>query len=241
MKKILMTSVILNIIFLILLGYVFSKKNGVIYLKTKLGMGNKASEKPYWYYKNYQHWKETKSLYDVLPKDSNEIIFLGNSITYGCEWAELFRNPGIKNRGIGGDNTEGILERLTEITESKPDKIFIEIGTNDLALNMRIDEICNNYGKIIDRIKLSSPGTKVYIQSVLPTCDNLERSNDSIVVLNKRLKNISNEKSVKYLNLFDGFTDSNGKLDMKLSYDGLHLNGQGYLIWKKIIEKDVNN
>jgi len=240
--KILLTSVILNIIFVALTGYVIHRKGGISYVKTKLGIErlDGIAEKPNWYYKKYQHWKETKSLYDILPNDFNEIIFLGDSITFGCEWAELFSNPKIKNRGIGGDNTEGVLERLMEIIESKPDKLFINIGINDLELGMRISDIRKNYGEIIDRIKRYTPNTKIYIQSVLPIFNHPEQSNDSIRALNKNLEELANEKSVKYLNLFDSFVDANGNLKMNLSYDGLHLNAQGYLTWKELIEKDVN-
>lgn len=242
MKKIIMISILLNIIFLTLLGYMAIKKDGLGYIKAKFGFITEQGikERTNWYYKNYKHWKETKSLYDILPNDSNEIIFLGSSITYGCEWAELLSNPNIKNRGIGGDNTEGVLERLTEVTDSKPDKIFINIGTNDLGLDMRISEIINNYREILDRIEQSSPETKIYIQSVLPTKNRKLRSNDSIKELNSRLEMLANEKSLKYINLYNSFLDKNGDLNMELSLDGLHLNGQGYLIWRKIIENDVN-
>jgi hypothetical protein len=128
MRKILIViSILFNFFFLGLLGYMIYQKGGVGYIKAKIGIENKIGikERTGWYYKNSQHWKETKSLYDLLPNDSNEIIFLGNSITFGCEWAVLLSNPNIKNRGINGDNTEGVLERLSEVTESQPDKIFI--------------------------------------------------------------------------------------------------------------------
>ena len=45
---------------------------------------------------NYQR----RSLFEVLPVLSSDIVFLGNSITDGCEWAELFNNRHVKNRGI---------------------------------------------------------------------------------------------------------------------------------------------
>ena len=46
-------------------------------------------------------------------------------------WSEIFQNPNIKNRGISGDVTEGILYRINEITESQPLQVFLMIGTND--------------------------------------------------------------------------------------------------------------
>jgi lysophospholipase L1-like esterase len=106
---------------------------------------------------------------------------------------------------------------------------------------MRIFEIVNNYEEILDRIIHSSPKTKIYVQSVLPTKIKNRSRTDSIKELNKRIEILANEKSLKYINLYDSFVDSNGDLNMELSLDGLHLNGQGYLIWKELIEDDVNN
>jgi hypothetical protein len=45
-----------------------------------------------------------------------EIVFIGNRITEGGKnWSEKFNIPNIRNRGIGGDVTDGVLERLGEI------------------------------------------------------------------------------------------------------------------------------
>lgn len=240
-KNIFVISIFFNTCFFVLFGYMIYQRGGFSYLKSKLSKSVKETSvhRPYWYYKTNKDWKEILSLYRVLPNDSNEIIFLGNSLTFGCEWAELLNNPAVKNRGIGGDNTEGILERLDEITESKPKKIFINVGTNDLDFKMKISEIHQNYVKIINNIKTSSPNTKIYIQSVLPTNNHVRRNNDSIIVLNKKLNEFALQNSIVYINLFDSFLDNKHRLDMKYSFDGLHLNGEGYLVWKKLVESYV--
>jgi predicted alpha-1,2-mannosidase len=188
----------------------------------------------------YYHKKEH---FESLPNTKNEIIFLGNSITDNCEWAELFSNPNIKNRGIGGDDTDGVLGRLTEVTESNPSKIFIMIGTNDLSYSKSIDYIVDNYKKIIAKIKQSTPGTEIYIQSIIPTDDAIytTRKNSDIIVINDRLKQIAEDNGLIYVDLFSVFKLDNNKLNPEYSYDGLHLNGKGYLIWKKVIEKYIIN
>ena len=57
------------------------------------------------------------------------IIFIGNSITEGGKnWSEKFNIPNIRNRGISGDVTDGVLERLDEIIFFKPKAVFILIG-----------------------------------------------------------------------------------------------------------------
>lgn len=92
-----------------------------------------------------------------MSNTKGEIIFLGDSITERCEWTELFLNTFLRNRGLSGDKTEGVINRLTEVTESKPDKIFIMIGVNDLRHNVSIEEIIENYKSILLKIKLDSP------------------------------------------------------------------------------------
>jgi lysophospholipase L1-like esterase len=186
----------------------------------------------------YYHKKEH---FELLPNTKNEIIFLGNSITDSAEWFEVFQNPNIKNRGIGGDDTEGVLDRLNEITESKPDKVFIMIGTNDLAYGKSVEQIIDNYKKIVAQIKKDSPKTKIFIQSILPVDDGIHftRPNASINKINVALKKIAIQEKLTYLDLASLFSDKDGKLDKNYSIDGLHINGAGYQKWKDAIEKYI--
>jgi predicted alpha-1,2-mannosidase len=186
----------------------------------------------------YYHKKEH---FESLPNGENEIIFLGNSITDNAEWWELFSNTRIRNRGIGGDDTDGILERLDEVTESQPSKIFIMIGTNDLSNGKSVDYIIENYKKIIRLITASTPGTRIYIQSVIPTDDALHytRRNSDIIAINDRLGEIAAANGITYIDLFELFRLENNKLNPEYSSDGLHLNGKGYEVWKEAIIKYV--
>jgi len=198
----------------------------------ELQIWNKAL-KAYYYHK--------KEHFESLPNGENEIIFLGNSITDNAEWWELFGNPRIRNRGIGGDDTDGILERLDEVTESKPSKIFIMIGTNDLSNGKSVDYIIENYKKIIRHITGSTPGTRIYIQSVIPTDDALHytRRNSDIMAINDLLMEIAATNGLTYIDLFALFRLENNKLNPEYSIDGLHLNGRGYQVWKEAIIKYV--
>ena len=76
------------------------------------------------------YYNQRLTLFEKLPDTPNEIIMLGNSITDGCEWSELFQNPNFKNRGISGDINEGFLYRLDEVKRSKTaQKLTIWPGT----------------------------------------------------------------------------------------------------------------
>lgn len=41
-------------------------------------------------------YEQRATLFEELPVTSRDIIFLGNSITNGCEWGELFQNTYVK-------------------------------------------------------------------------------------------------------------------------------------------------
>ena len=188
-----------------------------------------------YYFHRVEHFR-------ALPNDKNEIIFLGDSITDGAEWAELTNNLLAKNRGISGDVTDGVLYRLDEVTESKPAKIFIMIGINDLATGLTIDKIFDNYIKIVNQIKEQSPETDVFIESILPVNDtfpgfkNHTNKTEQVLELNSRLGKLAAEKNYTYVDLFSSFALDN-KLKKELTEDGLHVNGEGYLLWYSIIKK----
>jgi len=188
----------------------------------------------------YYHKKEH---FEKLQNSPEDILFLGDSITDNAEWAELFgNNPHIKNRGIGGDDTAGVLGRLDEITGSQPRKVFIMIGTNDLAYGLTIDDVVENYTTILETILRDSPDTDIYVQSILPVDESIHytRPNADIEAINEQLKKISHELDLTYINLAEDFK-KDGKLNPEFSIDGLHLNGKGYEIWKDKIEHYVEN
>ena len=201
----------------------------------QLNNNNKLQSKPITYFIG------RNELFTKLPNDTNEIIMLGNSLTHNFEWSEYFNNVNIKNRGINGDITKGILNRLDEITESKPKKIFIEIGINDLLQGYFVNTIFKNYCKIVQTIRERSPKTRIYVQNILPTNLTLFDNPviDSICVLNNKLKDYSALNNLKYIDLYTKFM-INERLNPKYDCgDNLHLNGAGYLVWCAMIQNYI--
>lgn len=189
------------------------------------------------------YYNQRLTLFEKLPDTKGEIIFLGNSITDGCEWSELLGNPNVKNRGISGDTTEGVLFRLNEVTRSKPAKVFLLIGINDLSRGVSKDTVFSNICKIADRIRKESPRTKIYIQSILPVNDsfglfkNHTNKTDEVIWVNAQLKEWCTKENVGFVNLYGRFKSSDSeKINPKYTNDGLHLLGDGYLLWAEIIK-----
>lgn len=192
------------------------------------------------------YWNQRASLFEVLPIDSDDIVFIGNSITDGAEWFELLDNPHVKNRGISGDVSLGIYDRLDPIIKGKPKKLFLMIGVNDLSRGISIDSVANTVERIIDRLQAETPSTKIYLQSTLPVTDekNMFKGHTArmadIAPLNVLYQQIAKCKGVKYVDLYSEFINpATKKLNTAYSNDGLHLLGSGYLKWVEIIKPYV--
>lgn len=174
-----------------------------------------------------------------LENSKGEIIFLGDSLIDICEWSELFQNPFIKNRGVSGDTTYGVLNRLDEVTEAKPSKVFIMLGINDIGKCRSTQSIIDDYEKILNKIKIDSPNTKIYVHSVLPINKDkfiTHTKVEEILDLNSSLNKLCDRLQVKYINLYPLFVLSDNKLNPKYTTAGIHLNGDGYLVWKEAIK-----
>src|SRR5687768_14696187 len=91
-----------------------------------------------------------KELFRSLRNTDKDVVFLGNSITAGVDWNELLQMNEARNRGISGDITFGVLERLNEVIEGKPAKVFILIGINDISRNIPDSLIVENHKKIVE-------------------------------------------------------------------------------------------
>lgn len=193
--------------------------------------------------KHSTFYYQRATLFEALPTSKSDIIFLGNSITNGGEWAELLRNPHAKNRGISGDTTQGVLDRLSTITKGKPSKIFLLIGTNDLSRGKSVDEVAKNVEKIVERVKRESPATKLYVQSVFPVnpkfnkfLGHMDRQKD-IAVLNAKIKAVAARHGVKYIDVYKALvTPSTDVMNPEYTNDGLHLLGKGYLKWVEVLK-----
>src|SRR5438094_352229 len=113
----------------------------------------------------YYHQRVTH--FRSLPQTKGDIIFIGNSITDGGEWSELFNDLKVKNRGISGDVTAGVLNRIDEVAQRKPAKVFLLIGINDLARSISPDSVVKNILLIASYLKQQTPSTQLFVQSIL--------------------------------------------------------------------------
>ena len=105
-----------------------------IYTDSSLEIKYQDDYKRNTFFKRISEFKEN-------PIGQNKVVFLGNSITNGLRrHFSKFKRSDVVNRGIDGDISLGILQRLDELVYYKPKAVFILIGLNDffkMINNMR--------------------------------------------------------------------------------------------------------
>lgn len=192
-----------------------------------------------------EHYVARYQLFQKEPITTGRIIMVGNSITEGTDWKRLLNDTTVINRGISGDVTFGVLNRLKEITDRKPSKLFLLIGVNDLSRNTPNEVIIENIFNIVGKIHSQSPTTAIYIQSILPTNESLLNSlkafhgkSEHVKTINAQLKKYHKKLKYTFVDLYSNFLDADGKMDAKFTYDGLHLNAAGYDHWVEILRKE---
>ena len=193
------------------------------------------------YYKRFLQFMDEPAI------TSKDIVMLGNSLTEGGgDWGKRLGKDNVINLGISGDEVMGVYDRLHQILPGKPAKLFLLIGVNDVSHDLSTDSIVYRIDQTLTRIQKESPETKVYLQSLLPINESFNRykrltnKTYQIPEINARLETLAKEKKITFINLYPLFTEKGTNvLKKELTYDGLHLNDEGYKVWVDAIKKKM--
>lgn len=197
---------------------------------------------------NYQQWVELLGREaDVAARQQpkNLTILVGDSLSLWFPSELLPPERNWLNQGISGETSKGLLNRLALFDKTQPEAIFVMIGINDLIREVKDETILANQLLIVRYLRRIHPRSKIVVQSILPhgaekaTWEGRDRllaiPNSRIRELNERLRAIALEENVIYLDLYPLFADADGNMKTELSSDGLHLNPQGYLVWRNAL------
>lgn len=186
--------------------------------------------------------KNNYSLLNQKYAVKNQTVLLGDSITDFFNYYELFYDfcqssgQAVYNRGISGDTTDRLLERLYDnVLSIQPKNIVLLIGTNDIGRGLPLSMTLENVEKIITDTKSACPDVNFIIEAVYPVNENLrdkfeKRSNKKINEMNFEFIKLCKKHNCVWLDFTDKLKDECGNLKKELTYDGLHVNAQAYEI-----------
>ena len=217
-----------------------SKTAAVIVLTAFMSICIQANAQDDW--ANLGRYAQANSEVTVQPK----AVFMGDSITQ-CWWdadPNFFTSNNFLCRGISGQTTSHMLVRMRkDVVDLHPKYVVILAGTNDIAKNNGFIEVDDIYGNIVSMCEIAKANKiKPVICSVLPVKQYRWRPEvtdcaDRIIRLNSLLKEYAQKNRYLYIDYHSVMKDAENGLPEKWSYDGVHLNGDGYDIIEAIILK----
>lgn len=178
----------------------------------------------------------------VAIEAPHQTILLGDSLTL---WFPANMLPGRRtwlNQAISGEKSTGLRDRLYLLDQTSPEAVFIMVGINDLIWGGSEANVVYNVRKMVDYLHQTHPQTRVVVQSILPhggemaTWEGRDRlvtiPPDQIRTVNVQLKAVAAETGAEFLDLYPLFVNGDGYLRADLTTDGLHLNQDGYMVWR---------
>lgn len=205
---------------------------------------------------------KTKENKDSVKKEKEKIdygkenyLFLGDSITDFYDLEKFYGDLPVVNSGISGNQYKDLINNLEDrVYKYNPTKVFLLIGTNDMAFtDVTNEDLVDHIIEICDEIQKNREKTKIYVESIYPVnrrTDNdvvdlgmvLGRYNDRIQEINKLLKEKVEENNYTYIDMYSKLEDEDGNLKVDYTIDGLHMSDEGYEVItseiKKIIESE---
>jgi lysophospholipase L1-like esterase len=186
-------------------------------------------------------WKFFAVRTKTLQKHSNQLVFLGDSLTNGLCVESLFNGL---NLGISGESINRAKSKVSALSNLENKRIFLAYGINDIP--GETNTIFANYVELINNLPQS---TVIYISSILPIEEDIAakywpdpKKNWQIQEVNQLMKNYAQATTrVHFLDTAKHMYDSNGQLQKNLHKgDGIHLSIEGSLRWAKTIEEELS-
>jgi len=190
-------------------------------------------------------YKKRVTLFAGEQVNKDSIVLLGDSIIDYWPYKDYYQNDNIVNRGIAGDTSLGILNRLDQIISLNPKAVIIHVGGNDLV-RLKEDNDTDSIVKRILKIKYeleTNSNTKVYIVSLTPVLRGHNITNNTYMQkrTNQMIDAINDELSLftKIIDVNSYLKDDKGNLKLEYTKDGLHLTKHGYDVFSYVIGKKV--
>jgi lysophospholipase L1-like esterase len=190
------------------------------------------------YYNDVQAFKKQDSV--SFPK-KNAILLIGSSsFTMWKDVQEYFPNYTIINRGFGGSELKDQLRYVKEIVYPyQPKQIIIYCGENDLASSDTVTAkmVFKRFTQLYYLLKNKLPNVSIIYVSMKPSPSRqllMGKMREGNTLIRNFLKT---KKKTGFVDVYKEMIDDEGKPVAELFLeDNLHMNKQGYAIWKKAIE-----
>ncbi len=193
------------------------------------------------------HYREKIEHFKSETAESGGIVLLGSSHFEWFDTDKLLPQWRFVNRGIASDRIgvtdRGILHRLdVSVFDLSPACVILQNGVNDLGELWRtgepsVEQVVDCYEHVVSRIQQRLPDTPFAIVSILPTSGEFAGLTPWIAPFNRELKRIATDAGIEFIDFYPDVVGPDKQFRAELTYDGLHLNEDGYKLFAKRINQ----
>lgn len=170
--------------------------------------------------------------------DKNTICLVGHSQldNWVCQNIAGYK---IRNCGIGGISSVEYEKYILKnnLLNCNSDRFIVMHGTNDIVYPYSDEFILKSISHTFDFIERNNPKAKIYFITIANTNGRLDRSNKRIDILNDKMARTFS-KRVSLIDVKE-LSDEFGDLKMEYTIDGLHFSPEGYKMFLKIVERNL--
>jgi lysophospholipase L1-like esterase len=171
-----------------------------------------------------EQYERENAAYDDYDVD---VAFIGDSLTDGYDLAKYYPQYVTANRGIGGDTTFGLEERLqVSLYDLKPKVVVMLIGANNM------DSMFQNYESILQSLQENLPESKIVLLSLTAMGgEHWGRKNQLAAYNNVSIKLLAQKYNFTFVDLYSALYDvSIGEVYEGYTIDGGHFTHEGYTV-----------
>ena len=187
-----------------------------------------------------EYYSSKLALYEAENEEYGEyeidVAFLGDSLTDAYDLNCYYPSYKVANRGIGGETTHGLEERLkVSLYDLKPRAAVILIGGNNL------DTMFENYEDMLISIKENLPETKIILCSLTAMGGKLANKNQIAAYNNVIIKKLAEKYGFGFVDLYSPlFDERSGEIFESYTSDGAHLTDEGYRVLTDAITPEID-
>ena len=177
------------------------------------------------------------------PPLEGGVLFVGSSsIRLWTGLERQFGNlPVVINRGFGGSQLSDCVKHLSRLViQYRPGTVLVYAGDNDLAAGNHPEEVLRRFTRFVEGVRRELPGTRIAFISIKPSPSRIALL-PAIRQTNALIRDyVSSGANLEFIDIHTPMLDVYGKPRGELfRADALHLNDDGYALWKRVITRHV--
>lgn len=195
------------------------------------------------YYEQKELKEQIKEYYDnklsIYEEENNnfadyevDVAFLGDSLTDGYDLKKYFPEFVVSNRGIGGETTIGLENRMkVSVYDLKPKVVVLLIGGNNL------DTMFDNYENLLIGLQENLPNTEVVLLSLTAMGREWAYKNEIACYNNIKIKKLAEKYNYTFIDTFTPlFNIETGEIYNHYTNDGVHFTDEGYELITSLVK-----